>query len=153
MNLKTKSLVIIPARGGSKGLPGKNIKKLNNKPLIYYTIEAARRIFNDNQICVSTDDLEIKKLVELKGIKVPFLRPKLLATDESPTFEVITHAYQYYRDIGHTIDTIVLLQPTSPFRTAKHIEESLEIYTKECDMVVSVKETKTNPYFNLFEEN
>ena len=153
MVLKTKSLVIIPARGGSKGVPGKNIKKLKNKPLIYYSLDAARGIFNDDQICVSTDNLEIKKIIELKGIKVPFLRPANLATDTSSTLDVILHAYRYFAQNGFSAETIVLLQPTSPFRTSQHRLEALNLETNNCDMVVSVKETKANPYFNLFEEN
>jgi CMP-N,N'-diacetyllegionaminic acid synthase len=74
-------LIIIPARGGSKGIPGKNSKLLAGKPLIQYTIEAALGVFNADQICVSTDSLEIKNVAESLGLKVPFLRPAELATD------------------------------------------------------------------------
>ncbi|UJH91303.1 hypothetical protein LZ575_00410 [Antarcticibacterium sp. 1MA-6-2] len=76
-------LAVIPARGGSKGLPGKNIKKLHGEPLINYTIKAARKVFPDDQIIVSTDDEEIKKTAETTGLKVPFLRPGELATDNA----------------------------------------------------------------------
>jgi|SRR5690625_1684087 len=146
-------LVVIPARGGSKGIPGKNIKKLSGKPLINYTIEAAREVFKDKMICVSTDDKSIKETVEQTGLKVPFLRPSELASDKANTQDVMLHALEYYQVQGYQADTIILLQPTSPFRTEEHIEEALRLYTSDIDMVVSVKETSSNPYFVLFEEN
>jgi len=147
-----KPLVVIPARGGSKGLPGKNIKLLNGKPLIYYTIEAARDVFADNIICVSTDSDQIVKVVEQTGLKVPFRRPAELATDTASSQDVLLHAIKYYQQHGYEPSVIILLQPTSPFRTSKHIKEALKLYNKSLDMVVSVKKTKSNPYFNLFEE-
>lgn len=148
-----KPLIIIPARGGSKGVPGKNIKPLNGKPLIHYTIEAARAVFSDNEICVTTDDKKIKKVVEETGLKVPFLRPEKLAQDESGTYEVLLHAIEFYQNQGYNPDTIILLQPTSPLRTSKQIKEALSMYSVDIDMVVSVKETKSNPYYILFEED
>ncbi|EAR02772.1 cytidylyltransferase domain-containing protein [Maribacter sp. HTCC2170] len=146
-------LIIIPVRGGSKGIPGKNIKKLNGKPLIHYTIEAARKLFKDEVICVSTDSKEIKQVVEQIGLPVPFLRPKELATDSANTYDVLLHALDFYEKKNYFPDVIIFLQATSPFRTSKHISEALELYDKSCDMVVSVKETKANPYYVLFEEN
>ncbi|HRZ75270.1 MAG TPA: acylneuraminate cytidylyltransferase family protein, partial [Flavobacterium sp.] len=148
-----KPLVVIPARGGSKGIPGKNIKLLGGIPLIQYTLEAAKALFPKEIICVSTDDLEIKKCVEKLGFKVPFLRPSELATDSSGTYEVLLHAIEFYENNGYYPDTLILLQPTSPFRNSKHIEQAINLYTSEIDMVVSVKETKANPYYNLFEED
>ncbi|PKO98494.1 MAG: acylneuraminate cytidylyltransferase family protein [Bacteroidetes bacterium HGW-Bacteroidetes-8] len=148
-----KPLVIIPARGGSKGVPRKNIKHLGGKPLIQYTIEAARGVFPDKLICVSTDDLEIKKIVETLGLKVPFLRPAELSTDEAGTYEVLLHAIGFYEKTGYYPDTLILLQATSPFRTWKHISEALKLYNNSCEMIVSVKETKSNPYSVLHEEN
>tara|TARA_R110002049_G_scaffold51245_4_gene145068 strand:- start:7454 stop:8137 length:684 start_codon:yes stop_codon:yes gene_type:complete len=145
-------LVVIPARGGSKGVLKKNIKELDGKPLIQYTLEAARSVFNDDEICVSTDSLEIKKVVESIGLKVPFLRPKNLATDSSSTYDVLLHALDYHNKLGYFPSVVVLLQVTSPFRTGKHIEEALALYTADLDMVVSVKETQSNPYYVLFEE-
>jgi len=146
-------IVVIPARGGSKGVPGKNIKKLNGKPLIYYSIEAAREVFDDAEIIVSTDSEEIKSCVERTGLKVPFLRPAALATDAAGSNEVLLHAIDYYRSIGKSADVLVLLQPTSPFRTAEHIKGALQLYRDDIDMVVSVKETRSNPYYVLYEEN
>lgn len=148
-----KPLVIIPARAGSKGLPGKNIKELNGKPLIHYSIEVARSVFEDEQICVSTDGKEIKKVVEETGLKVPFLRPSYLASDTTGTREVLLHALEFFANLEEEIDTIVLLQPTSPLRNENHIREALALYNSTIDMVVSVKETDSNPYYVLFEEN
>lgn len=148
-----KSLVIIPARGGSKGVPKKNIKYLGKKPLIHYTIKAARELFSDDQIIVSTDCLEIKSVVEKLGLFVPFLRPKELATDNAGTHEVILHAIGFFESQGNEISEIILLQPTSPFRTDAHLKEALELYNSNIDMVVSVKETQSNPYYVLKEEN
>lgn len=148
-----KTLVVIPARGGSKGIPHKNIKKLNGKPLIVYTIEAARKVFEDDNILVSTDDEEIKSIVESTGLEVPFLRPPHLATDTATTYDVLIHALEYKTSQGFNPDIILLLQPTSPFRTSKHIEEALKLYNNSLDMVVSVKLTNSNPYYILFEEN
>jgi len=147
-----KPLVVIPARAGSKGVPGKNIKKLAGKPLLHYTIDAAMQVFCPEIICVSTDSEEIKACAEAAGLQVPFLRPSVLATDTCGTRDVLLHAITYYQSTGYDPDTLVLLQPTSPFRSAKHISEGLELFSLEIDMVVSVKETKSNPYFTLFEE-
>lgn len=146
-------LVVIPARGGSKGVPGKNIKELGGKPLIQYTIDEARKIFEGNHILVSTDSIEIKNKVENLGLKVPFMRPKELATDTSGTQDVLLHALNSVESRGYFPDTIILLQPTSPFRKATHIKEALELYNTKLDMVVSVKETTSNPYYVLKEEN
>lgn len=146
-------LVIIPARGGSKGIPGKNIKCLKGKPLIYYTIDAARCIVDDEHICVSTDDDSIINTVNQYGLKVPFKRPGYLATDTASTYDVLLHALHFYEDRGERFDAIVLLQATSPFRTGRHVKEALALYTKEIDMVVSVKEADSNPYYACFEED
>lgn len=148
-----KILVIIPARGGSKGIPHKNIKPLNGKPLIYYTIDCARAICDDADICVSTDDAEIIKVVEDYGLRVPFKRPDELATDTAGTYEVLLHALNFYEQQGKHYDAVMLLQNTSPFRTAEHVKEALKLYTPDVDMVVSVKECAANPYYCVFEEN
>lgn len=146
-------LIVIPARGGSKGVPGKNIKLLNGKPLIQYTIEAALQITSKENIIVSTDSPEIKAVVEGLGLPVPFLRPEELATDTAGTYQVLLHALQHYQALGNTADKLVLLQPTSPFRTASHIQKAIALYSDQLDMVVSVKETEANPYYVLKEED
>lgn len=147
-----KPLIIIPARGGSKGIPKKNIKPLNNIPLIYYTIDCARQVVSDEDICVSTDDAEIIQCVERYNLKVPFVRPSELATDTAGSREVLIHAYNYYANLGKNYDCIVLLQVTSPFRKASHIKEAMSLYNPDLDMVVSVKNSATNPYYNCFKE-
>ncbi len=148
-----KILVIIPARGGSKGIPHKNIKPLAGKPLIQYTIDVARQIVTDEDICVSTDDQEIIKCVENYGLKVPFVRPAELATDTAGTYEVLLHALGFYEKQGKYFDTVILLQNTSPFRTAEQVKEAIQLYKDGIDMVVSVKECPANPYYCVFEEN
>lgn len=145
-------LVVIPARGGSKGIPGKNIKKLGGKPLIHYTVDAAREIFDDRDILVSTDSEEIRNEVSKIGLDVPFLRPASLSTDEAPTYEVLLHALNHMESNGIYHDTLILLQPTSPFRMAKHIKEAISLYRNDLEMLVSVKETSANPYYVLREE-
>lgn len=146
-------LIVIPARGGSKGVPGKNIKELGGKPLIQYAIDAARDIFEDKDIIVSTDSEKIKTTVESLGLEVPFIRPVELATDQSGSREVLLHALSFFESKDIYPETLILLQPTSPFRNATHIEEALALYNNDLDMVVSVKETKSNPYYILKEEN
>lgn len=148
-----KILVIIPARGGSKGIPHKNIKPLNGKPLIHYTIDEAREIVDDEDICVSTDNYEIIKCVEDYGLKVPFVRPEELATDTAGTYEVLLHALDFYEKQGRHYNAVLLLQNTSPFRKAEQIKEALKLYNNDIDMVVSVKECAANPYYCVFEEN
>lgn len=147
------NLVVIPARGGSKGVPGKNIKTLGGKSLIEYTINAAREIFNDDQIIVSTDSPQIIEIVEGIGLDVPFIRPEYLATDIANTQDVLLHALEFAEARGQKINAVVLLQPTAPFRTGDHIREALKLYKDSLDMVVSVKETESNPYYVLKEEN
>ncbi len=146
-------LVVIPARGGSKGIPHKNIKPLNGKPLICYTIDVARQFTSDENICVTTDDDEIIKVVGEYGLKVPFKRPDYLATDTCGSNEVIQHAYQFYEKQGRHYDAIVLLQPTSPFRKVEFLIEACELYDESIDMVTSVKLSSCNPYYDGFEEN
>ena len=151
---KKDILVVIPARSGSKGIPGKNIKKLHGKPLINYTIEAAKEIFENSQVIVSTDDKEIAEIAASHGANIPFLRPKELAQDDSSTRDVILHLVDYFERQKSVPSVIVLLQVTSPIRNSKHLNEALDLFFhKDCDMVVSVTESKTSPYFNLYEEN
>lgn len=148
-----KYLVVIPARGGSKGIPHKNIKPLGGKPLIYYSIDVARQFTSDENICVTTDDAEIISVVEQHGLKVPFVRPAELATDTCGSSEVIQHAYQFYADKGVQYDAIVLLQPTSPFRKVEFVKEAVALYDESIDMVTSVRQAACNPYYDGFEEN
>lgn len=149
-----KYLVVIPARGGSKGIPRKNIKLLNEKPLIHYTIDAALKLFDNFRICVSSEDEEINRIAKLKSLNYDYVRPENLSTDSISSRDVILDVIKHYENSGFNFENIVLLQPTSPFRKTNHILEAIKLYeSSDCEMVVSVKETKCNPYFNLFEEN
>lgn len=148
-----KTLVIIPARGGSKGIPHKNIKPLAGKPLICYAIDNARSVADDADICVSTDDPEIIRTVEDYGLKVPFVRPESLASDTAGTYGVLLHALGYYEKQGRHYDAVLLLQPTSPFRRNEDIQGAMDLYGPGMDMVVSVKAASANPYYNCFEED
>lgn len=121
-----KILAIIPARGGSKGLPGKNIKPLCGKPLIGWTIEQAQSSKYIDEIFVSTDSNEIAAVAEDFGIKVPFLRPIELATDTSPSSAFVLHTIDYYRNKGQEFDYILLLEPTSPLRDITDINMAIE---------------------------
>lgn len=148
-----KTLFLIPARGGSKGVPKKNIKLLDGKPLIQRSIDLARKFTEDVNICVSTDSVEIKETVESLGLNVPFMRPDVLASDTAGTYEVLRHALQYYSESGVEYDLLVLLQPTTPFRKEKAMRDMLEAWESDLDLLVSVRESHDSPYFNLFEEN
>jgi N-acylneuraminate cytidylyltransferase len=138
MDKLTDTLFVIPARGGSKGLPGKNIKELCGKPLIAYSIDVAREFVDDEHICVSTDSEEIKQVVESYGLSVPFLRPDYLATDTATTNDVLVHAVNFFKEKGCEYKKLVLLQPTSPLRTSQDVQGTIELYRNDIDMVVSV---------------
>lgn len=147
-----KILFLITARGGSKGIPKKNIKLFNGKPLIQYSIDLARTFAADKDICVSTDDHEIIEVVRGLGLEVPFIRPSELATDSAQSYDVIMHAMKHYEASGILYHAIVLLQPTSPLRKAKHLKESLAQFDHTTEMVVSVTEEK-DPSYLLLEED
>jgi CMP-N,N'-diacetyllegionaminic acid synthase len=141
--LKGKKIIsIIPARGGSKGLPGKNIKPLLNKPLIGWTIEQARTSKYIDEIFVTTDSHEIADIAKQFGIDVPFLRPKELASDTSSSMDVVEHVIKYYETNNKFFDYIILLEPTSPLRKKNDIDSAIEIVieNQEADGIVSVGE-------------
>ena len=148
-----KYLFLITARGGSKGIPGKNIKPFAGKPLLYYAIDVARELASDDDICLSTDADDIILAAEQYGLPVPFKRPDALATDQAGSYAVMRQAVDFYERQNRHYDAVVLLQPTSPFRTARHVREAIALYSGTLDMVVSVTESADNPYYNLFEEN
>ena len=114
---------------------------MNGKPLIYYTIDVARQLTSDENICVSSDDEEIIQAVEDYGLKVPFKRPDHLATDTATTNDVLLHALNFYQSKGINYEVIILLQPTSPLRTVQHVREAMDLYDNKIDMVVSVKKS------------
>ena len=132
-------IAIIPARGGSKELPGKNIKVLNGKPLIAYTIEAALQSKSLSRIIVNTDDEKIAEVAMKYGAEVPFLRPENLASDSAKTIDVLIHAInKLENDEMIDVESLMVLQPTSPLRKASHIDEAVELFfRKNADSVIS----------------
>jgi CMP-N-acetylneuraminic acid synthetase len=139
--IKEKILAVIPARGGSKGLPRKNIRPICGTPLIAYSIEtalAARHLFH--RVIVSTDDEEIASVARRYGAEVPFLRPAELGGDEVPMVPVLRHALQFIeQQDGIRLDWVCLLQPTDPFRTVEDIEAAIALARQgDCDSVISV---------------
>ncbi len=143
----------ICARGGSKSLPGKNIRLLCGKPLIVYTIEVARSCQLINRIIVSTDAPQIAEIAKANGAEVPFLRPKELARDDTPKLPVVKHAIQYLASQeNYYPDIVVDLDPTSPLRTAQDIEACIRLVSDEgADNVITVTKARKNPYFNMVE--
>lgn len=136
---------LIPARGGSKRLPRKNVKLLSGKPLIAWTIEAAQNSKYIDTVVVSTDDAEIKDISEEFGAIVPFLRPESLSNDTASSFDVIQHAIQFLKIEGEN-NLIVLLQPTSPLRTVEELDLALEFFMrKKAKGVVSISECEHSP--------
>lgn len=136
----TYRIALIPARGGSKRLPDKNIKVLNGKPLIAWTILAAKESSLFDEVIVSTDSENIASIAKKYGANVPFIRPQSLSDDTATTAEVVRHAVDFIQQAGKvSVDTVCLLQPTSPLRTATHIKEAFYLYEeKKAKSVISV---------------
>lgn len=134
-----KILAIIPARGGSKRLPKKNVRNLCGKPLISWTIDTARQSKYIDRLIVSTDDEETARLSQEIGAEVPFMRPHELSTDSTTSIDVVNHALQCMSDNNEKFDYVMLLQPTSPLRTSEHIDEAIELLeSKSATGIVSV---------------
>lgn len=148
-------LYVIPARGGSKGIPRKNIKPFAGRPLIAYSIDAARGAgAPDSHIILSTDDDEIAAVATGLGLPVGYRRPAQLATDTAGSREVILDTMDYADRCGLIYDCVVLLQPTSPLRTAADVAGCLDLYRRHRpDMVVSVAPSPANPYYDCFERD
>ena len=145
-------LGIIPARGGSQGLPKKNIKNLNGYPLIAYTIKSARESKLISEFIVSTDDIEISKIAMVFGASVPFLRPAEISKSESSSLELIVHALEFYEKKSVFFDAVCLLQPTSPFRPSGAIDDAIVQFTNcNSNCLVSVREVPShyNPYWTF----
>lgn len=144
---------IIPARGGSKSIPKKNIRLLAGKPLIAYTIETAQECKMLNRTVVSTDNIEIAEVARKYRGDVPFMRPKELALDDTPMIPVLQHAVDFIEKNENVhVDVVVLLDPTSPFRRVEDIEECIQKLEREnSDSVVTVCEVEHNPYFVMVE--
>ena len=150
MEKNKKILAIIPARGGSKGIPRKNIRLLSGKPLIVYTIEAALKSKYLDRIVVSTDDDKIGQISKSAGAEF-IKRPQNLAEDNSPTYPLIEHVADYLeKNEKNKPDIIVLLQPTSPLRTTKDIDQSIELFlSNNCGSVISVVDVGSSVYISL----
>jgi len=142
-------LAIIPARGGSKRFPGKNLKTLGNKPLIAWTIEAAKGSEYIDRLIVSTDSEKIKEICLKWDAEVPFLRPSHLATDNASSEEVILHTLKWLKTNGKDgYDFFILLQPTSPLRTEKHIDNSVEQFVNDPNSSSLVSVSKSERKFD-----
>ena len=133
-------LGVITARGGSKGIPGKNIKLLGGKPLIAYTIDVAKKSKLITHLIVSTDDEEIANVCRRYNVEVPFMRPKELSQDETTHIPVMQHAIRFMEDkLSMTFDLAVILQPTSPFRLSEDIDGTVKVLMEsEADSAVSL---------------
>ncbi|SFD31667.1 cytidylyltransferase domain-containing protein [Ruminococcus albus] len=141
-----KILAVIPARGGSKGIPHKNIVDLCGKPLIVYSIEAGKKSRYIDYVMVSTDDEEIAKVAEQYGAEIPFMRPTDLASDTAKTIDAIIHAITELRKKGECFDVLVLLQPTAPLRNFEDVDKAIEtFFSNNCFSLVSVSEVDDHP--------
>jgi len=146
-------LGLIPARGGSKGVPRKNIKLLAGKPLLAYTAEAALNSSRLSRVILSTDDEEIAAVGKSCGLEVPFLRPAELSADKSPTLPVVQHALNFVEAQGDRFDAVCLLQPTNPLRLSADIDACIELMEiSDADAVVSVLAVpaELNPHWVYF---
>ena len=138
-------LAVIPARGGSKRLPGKNTKLLGGRPLIVWSIDMAKTIPGVCDILVSTDNSSIASISSTAGALVPWLRPGELATDTATSADVVLHALDWYESEHGVVDGVMLLQPTSPYRSRKMILEGIQQFNQQRRSVVAVSEVKAGP--------
>ena len=146
-------LGIIPARGGSKGLPGKNIKELCGKPLIAWSIESGLKSKYLDEVMVTTDSKDIANIAKQYGASVPFLRPDVLASDTATSFDAIKHTIEFYKnEFDKEFDYIVLIEPTSPLREARDIDIAIEqLFNSNADSIVGICKTEDqNPAFLVF---
>lgn len=147
-------LAVIPARGGSKGIPGKNIRLLGGKPLLAWSLEAARAANSVQEVIVSTEDAQIAKVAAALGAEPPFLRPAALAADQTPTLPVVQHLLDEFKRSGKIFDAVCLLQPTSPFRMPGFVETAIQKFLNSgADSLISVRKVpdEFNPHW-IFEE-
>lgn len=144
-----KNIAIITARSGSKGLKDKNIRILNGKPLMAYTIEAAIKSGMFDEIMVSTDSKEYASVAIKYGAKVPFLRTKKNSDDNASSWDVVKEVVKKYKDMGKEFNTVCMLQPTSPLRIAEDIVNGYKLFNeKKADTVIAVCETQHSPLWS-----
>ena len=150
-----KTVAFIFARGGSKGLPGKNIRPLDGKPLIAWSIEHALAVQRIDRVIVSTDSDEIASISKQYGADVPFIRPANLATDESPEWSAWQHGLEYLKEeTGAVPEIMVSLPATAPLRFMSDINNCIDEYEKgPTDVVITVTDAHRSPYFNMVKEN
>ena len=148
-------LAVIPARGGSKGLPGKNVRPVAGTPLIVHAIELAKRCPEIAETLVSTDSEQIAQVARAAGGNVPFLRPRELARDDTPTLPVLQHAVRYWEERGGEIDTVLLLQPTNPLRLPRDVSEAAALLAQDPAAVgvMSVSEMEHHPRYVCVEDD
>ena len=150
--IELKPICIIPARGGSKGVPKKNIKIIAGKPLLAHVIESLKKSAIFSYIIVSTEDEEIAKIAKKYGATVPFIRPKRLSSDTIPMDKVLLHAVQTLYKLGYNFDIFVWRDATTPFIRSSDIKKSITfLRKKKCDTVCGVYKQHLNPYFNMVE--
>ena len=147
-------LGLIPARGGSKGVPGKNIRRVSGKPLIAYAIECGLQCPSIEHVVVSTDSVEIAEIAKGFGAEVPFLRPAEIAADTTPMLPVMQHCISSSESFYHTtVEFLVLLDPTGPLRLVEDIEHCIRrCKESDCDAIISGNVAHRNPYFNMVKE-
>ena len=149
-----KPICIIAARGGSKGVPGKNIRIVNSKPLIAHTIHKAIKSKFFSHVIVSTEDKKVALVSKKYGAEVPFIRPKKYATDTATAGDVLNHAIKKLYSLGYNFETVVNLDCTVPFLRIKDIKGTVKLLKKKkCDFVVGVYRQHLNPYYNIVELN
>ena len=149
-----KPICFIAARGGSKGVPNKNIRLLAGKPLIAYTIESAIRSKIFSTVVVSTENKKITKIAKKHGAEIPFIRPKKLATDTANMDDVLVHGVKQLKSLGYKFETIVVRDCTVPFIRNSDIKGAINLLkNKKCDIVCGVYKQHHNPYFNMMEPN
>lgn len=151
-----KVLGLIPARGGSKGVPRKNIRELCGKPLLQYAAESSLKARRLSRVILSTDDLEIAEVGRRCGLEVPFMRPPELSADDTPMLPVVQHAVRWMEDNGASFDAVCLLQPTNPLRRPEDIDACVELLeTTSADSVVTLLSVplKYNPHWVYFQDD
>jgi CMP-N-acetylneuraminic acid synthetase len=142
-----KLLIFIPARKGSKGIKNKNMVLIKKKPLIYYTIKLAKKIYKNSTIFVSTDSVKIKKYVTKFNIKDNYIRPSYLSRDSSNIFDSIIHALSWLKKKNQIYDAVIILQPTSPLRDVSTVSDAIKIFKKKnLNSMMSVSRMKEHPY-------
>ena len=148
-----KAICIIPARGGSKGIPKKNIKKIDGKPLLGYVIETTKKSKIFEHVVVSTEDDEIARIAKKYGAEVPFKRPKSLASDHAPMDKVLLHAVRELYQLNYEFDIFVWRDATTPFIRSVDVKKAIELLQKKnATIVTGVYRQHLNPYFNIVEK-